>query len=262
MIRVEAWGVGASVVDEGRLGRASFGAGRGGAVDAAALRLANRLLGNPPGAAGIETSGGTTINLEHAAMVAITGAVADVVVVGGPPVGWGAPIVLPAGAKVRVGRLVDGARTYLGVRGGLGVDADRLEVGPDPGTAAALEAAPRQPSRTTIRVWPGPRLDWFDADAWHVLTSTPFTVAATNRVGTRLAGLGLGRVRRDELASEGLLEGAVQVPPDGQPIVMLAAHPTTGGYPVVAVVDPDDIAHVAQAALGTVLRFTCEFPQG
>jgi allophanate hydrolase subunit 2 len=83
----------------------------------------------------------------------------------------------------------------------------------------------------------------------------PYTVTATSRVGTRLSGAALERVRPEELPSEGLVEGAVQVPPDGQPIVMLADHPTTGGYPVLAVVDPSDISDVAQAAVGTVLRF-------
>ena len=81
-------------------------------------------------------------------------------------------------------------------------------------------------------------------------------VTDTSRVGTRFGGEPLRRSRLDELPSEGMVEGAVQVPPDGLPIVMLADHPTTGGYPVIAVVDPADISVVAQAAPGTTLRFT------
>jgi allophanate hydrolase subunit 2 len=77
----------------------------------------------------------------------------------------------------------------------------------------------------------------------------------SDRVGARLSGPALVRSRHEELPSEGLVEGAIQVPPDGQPIVMLADHPTTGGYPVIAVVDPADLRHVAQAAPGTTLRF-------
>jgi allophanate hydrolase subunit 2 len=105
-----------------------------------------------------------------------------------------------------------------------------------------------------VHVWPGPRLDGFAPGAWDALVTTTWTVATTSRVGARLAGPALARTRTGELLPEGLVEGAVQVPPDGQPIVMLADHPTTGGYPVIAVVDPRDLRHVAQAAPGTALR--------
>ena len=105
-------------------------------------------------------------------------------------------------------------------------------------------------------MWPGPRVDWFDDDAWTQLTTQTYTVLPdSNRVGLRLDGVPLGRRRTDELASEGMVEGAVQVPPDGLPIVMLADHPVTGGYPVIAVVDPADLTHVAQAGPGMSLRF-------
>ena len=104
-------------------------------------------------------------------------------------------------------------------------------------------------------MWPGPRRDWFTASAWSTLLSTPFTVTATSRVGVRLAGAPLVPLRHQQLPSEGLLEGAVQVPPDGHPILMLADHPTTGGYPVIAVIDDADVGHAAQAPLGSTLRF-------
>jgi allophanate hydrolase subunit 2 len=104
-------------------------------------------------------------------------------------------------------------------------------------------------------VWPGPRLDWFLPDAFERLCSAPFEVTATSRVGTRLSGPALHRARHDELPSEGMIEGAIQLPPDGNPIAFLADHPTTGGYPVIAVVDPDDVAHLAQAAPGARLTF-------
>ncbi|MEO7371378.1 MAG: allophanate hydrolase subunit 2 family protein, partial [Ilumatobacteraceae bacterium] len=84
----------------------------------------------------------------------------------------------------------------------------------------------------------------------------PFVVSASgNRVGARLIGRPLERVRIRELLSEGLVEGAIQVPPDGQPIVMLADHPVTGGYPVIAVVASDDLPSVVQARPGSTLRF-------
>lgn len=261
MIHVHAWGIGGRVVDAGRPGMAWLGASRGGAVDLDSYALADRLLGNPTGTLQFETSGGLVIAVDTPTMVVVTGAVADVSVHDGPPIGWGSPVVLPAGASLRVGRLLDGARTYVAVRGGLVPPGDRFRIGPDPTTPAAEHPAARRPPRTEITVWPGPRADWFSDAAWAALCSGAFTVTATSRVGTRLAGPMLERVRHDELPSEGTIEGAVQVPPDGNPIVFLADHPTTGGYPVIAVVDPADIPHVAQAAPGTVLRFRCSSPR-
>jgi allophanate hydrolase subunit 2 len=254
---VLAWGVAGGVRDGGRTGLAHVGRSRGGAVDLHSLRLGNRLLGNADHLAAFETSGGLTVRLSGAAMVAVTGSPCDLHVVGGPPLGWGAPQVLPAGAVVRIGRLHGGARTYLCVRGGVVSADDTIAVGPDPSAPASSHAAAPQPLDDAVRLWPGPRVDWFadgafDAlvvGAWHVLP-------ASDRVGLRLGGTPLERRRHDELPSEGIVEGAVQVPPDGQPIVMLADHPTTGGYPVIAVVDPSDLRLVAQRPPGATVRFT------
>jgi len=255
MIRVDSWGIGGSVVDAGHGGRAWLGQSRGGAVDLPSFELANRLVGNGEAAAGLETSGGLRLTVDVPMMVALTGATAVVEVVHGPPVGWGVPVVLPAGAQLRIGRLLDGARCYLAVRGGVSGRDDELTVGADPGSPAASHPAARAPLAHSIRVWPGPRRDWFETDAWALLTSSSFEVAATSRVGVRLSGPALRRVRHGELPSEGLTEGAIQVPPDGMPMIMLADHPTTGGYPVIAVVHRDDLAAAAQAAVGTRLSF-------
>jgi allophanate hydrolase subunit 2 len=256
VIEVHSWGIAGAVVDAGTLGRAWLGAARGGAVDVASLALTNRLVGNEEQASAFETSGGLVCTFTTPTMVAVAGAVAQISVTDGPPLGWGCPVVLPSGATVRVGRLLEGARTYLAVRGGVVSGDSGFQVGPDPGTPAASHAAARRDPSTTIRLWPGPRLDWFSESALNALHTGRFMVTDTSRVGVRLAGPVLHRVRHDELPSEGLVEGAIQVPPDGHPIVMLADHPTTGGYPVIAVVDPDDLPHVAQAAPGTDLRFT------
>jgi biotin-dependent carboxylase-like uncharacterized protein len=260
MIIVTAWGLGGRVVGRGVIGRGRLGASRGGAVDLAALDLGNRLVGNGIDASAIETSGGTALTFTLPTMVALTGAVAEAVVVDGPAVGWGAPLVLPAGASLRIRRLTAGARGYVAVRGGVSVDAvsvdgERLLVGTDPGTAAAVVAAARRELTGTVRVWPGPRVDWFADGSFEQLCRAAWSVTTTSRVGVRLVGSPLLRGREGELPSEGIVEGAVQVPPDGQPIVMLADHPTTGGYPVIAVVDPRDLAEAAQAAPGTTLRF-------
>lgn len=220
-----------------------LGKGRGGAVDLESLMLANRLVGNSVFASGYESSGGLTLQFGEPTAIAITGAVAEIGVTDGPPVGWGSAVLLPGGSVLRIGRLLDGARVYIGVR-------DRAAAG-----QPLTEAVPRATPATTLGLWPGPRRDWFAGAAWDALCGSVFTVSATSRVGARLAGQVLDRCRTGELPSEGLIEGAVQVPPDGQPIVMLADHPTTGGYPVIAVVDPADIRHIAQAAIGTDVRF-------
>ena len=117
--------------------------------------------------------------------------------------------------------------------------------------------APASEPSTTILVEVGPRLDWFTADAWSTLCGQDYEVqSATNRVGARLAGSRpIDRSQQDELPSEGLLCGAIQVAPDGQPTIMLADHPVTGGYPVLAVVTDASLASVAQARPATTLRF-------
>lgn len=247
MIEVRSWGIAGSVVDAGRPGRAWLGAARGGAVDLASLRLVNRVVGNGPDAPALESSGGLSFAVLVPTLVAVVGAVADVAVSGGPPLGWGNAVLLPAGAEVRIGRLLDGARVYVGVRGGVG--GDTPPVG-DP----LVHAVPRPPLHAVVGIWPGPRLDWFAPDTWTVLDRAEFVVTSTSRVGARLRGPALVRRRAGELPSEGMVEGAVQVPPDGNPIVMLADHPATGGYPVIAVVDVADIPALAQAAPGTSLR--------
>jgi allophanate hydrolase subunit 2 len=212
-------------------------------------------VGNPTDAAGFETSGGLALRVERAAMVSVTGGVAEITIEHGPPLGWGSPVVLPAGARVRVGRLTEGARLYVSVRGGITLDGDVAHVGADPVDPPTLQAAARREPSTTVGLWPGPRRDWFTDGAWATLFAGAFTVTNTSRVGVRLTGPMLVRRRDGELPSEGLVEGAVQVPPDGLPIVMLADHPTTGGYPVIAVVDPADLGAVAQAGPGVALRF-------
>ena len=172
MIHVASWGVAGSVQDAGRPGRAWLGAGRGGAVDRPSLALANRLVGNDEACAAFETSGGLTIATTKPTMVAVTGGVAHITVEGGPPVGWGMPVVLPAGATLRVGRIMHGARIYVSVRGGIINSGDAMHAGPDPQTQAALQPAARHEPSTNVRLWTGPRLDWFADDALQILTST------------------------------------------------------------------------------------------
>jgi allophanate hydrolase subunit 2 len=116
---------------------------------------------------------------------------------------------------------------------------------------------PRPVPGGPLRVLPGPRADWFTGDVIAALCATAYTVGeASNRIGLRLDGESLRRSRDGELASEGMVLGAVQVPADGRPVVFLADHPVTGGYPVVGVVRAEDLAQCAQLRPGEPVRFT------
>ena len=124
----------------------------------------------------------------------------------------------------------------------------------DPLDRLALEPEPHPVRRSAHGV--RRRADWFGGDALERLCSTSYVVGeASNRIGLRLDGPAPERVRDDELPSEGMVLGAVQVPPGGQPVVFLADHPPTGGYPVLAVVHPDDLWQCAQLRPGEELRF-------
>ncbi len=121
-----------------------------------------------------------------------------------------------------------------------------MDVAPQPGAPAEL----------VLRVTLGPRDDWFTPEAVRAFTSRVYRVSsASNRIGLRTEGPALERALTGELPSEGMVLGAVQVPPDGRPVVFLADHPTTGGYPVIAVVRPTDLPAAAQAVPGTPVRF-------
>ena len=265
-----------TVQDLGRPGHAHLGVPRSGAADAPALRLANRLVGNDAAAAGLETTLlGVAVRLDQPRWVAVTGAVAPVRVDGEPV---DTPVLVPAGATVRIGTASAGLRSYLAVGGGLAVppvlgsrstdrlsglgpaplrDGDELPVGPDPGPPPPAVRTPLDlPAEPVLRLRPGPRDGWFTAAALAVLAGEPYQVSTdSDRVGLRLDGPPLDRRDDRELPSEGLVLGALQVPADGRPVLFLADHPTTGGYPVLGVVHPADVPLAAQARPGSRLRF-------
>lgn len=270
-----------TVQDGGRVGVAALGVPRAGALDPGALRLANRLVGNIPDAAVLEaTLGGVALRALEPVLVAVLGAPAPVLV-DGRAVAWGAPVRVPAGAVLAVGVPTSGLRCYLSVAGGFAVPpvlgsrstdllaglgpaplaaGQLLPVGPPTGPPCWIDPLPlpAPPRELLLRLDLGPRADWFAPGALRTLDSGRWTVSpASNRVGLRLTGPLLERLPdRGELPSEGMVLGAVQVPPDGLPVVFLADHPTTGGYPVLGVVPAGDLASAAQAAPGTPVRFT------
>lgn len=252
-----------TIQDRGRPGFAHLGVPHSGALDQQALALGNRLVGNPADAAALEiTLTGCTLRARDALVVAVTGAFAEVAV-DGRAQPWGSRIVVPDGATLSVGPARYGARSMIAVAGG--VTADRVlgsrsrdtlsGIGPRPlvldehvpvGLARpspdGVVEAPFDMPRRHIGLLPGPHASTCDpaqlAQMWRV-------GGDSNRVGLRLEGPVMDR-SDGEIRSFPMIGGAVQLPPSGQPIILLADHATTGGYPVVAVVAPEDLDACAQ----------------
>lgn len=281
------------VQDLGRPGHAHIGVSPSGAADRAAAHQANRLVGNPPNAALIETlQGGLSIRAEGDTVIALSGAPAQPAI--DSPRGQriprlGQPFALHDSETLTLAAPAAGLRAYLAVRGGLDVTPvlgsrardtlaglgpaplaadDRLAITPPrPGQVVGYpEPATFTPADgpATLGIVLGPRDDWFDAASRQRLLDTPWQVSAdADRVGLRLVpaddeaatAAPLTRAVDNELPSEGCVAGALQVPPTGAPILFLRDHPVTGGYPVIAVVVQADLDRAAQLAPGDHLRF-------
>ncbi|PPK67800.1 biotin-dependent carboxyltransferase family protein [Actinokineospora auranticolor] len=279
-LTVLATGPLALVQDLGRPGNAHLGVPPSGALDEPSLRLANRLVGNPEDAAGIETVlGGLRVRASAPCTVAVTGPSVSVRL-DGLLVDSHSPLFLGAGAELEIGSPWRGLRCYLAVSGGVAVDrqlgsrsTDILSgIGPAPlrvgdvlplgavvevPVGADVVCAVRAPEELVVPLLLGPREDWF-ADVTARLAGAVWSVSPeSNRVGLRLLGEPLRRTSEfdgRELVSEGLVTGAVQVPASGLPVIFLSDHPTTGGYPVVGVVPAAHLAALAQARPGTRVR--------
>jgi biotin-dependent carboxylase-like uncharacterized protein len=279
-LEVLATGPLALIQDCGRPGFAAMGVGRSGAADRHAFRLGARLVAQDYAAAGIEvTFGGLEVRARGDVVLALTGAPARATVEGAE-VAYLAPFFLADGDTLRLGSPEMGLRTYVSVRGGVDVPAvlgsrstdvlsglgpaplkvgDLLSVGPIPSRLPNIDVAPRRSMTrepVVLRALLGPRADWL-VDP-RLLADTAWTVSSrSDRVGIRLEGPALERhdsKRGQELFSEGVVRGSVQVPPGGEPVLFLADHPVTGGYPVVAVVRDADVDLAAQAVPGQSLR--------
>jgi biotin-dependent carboxylase-like uncharacterized protein len=265
------------VQDRGRPGWAHLGVPRSGALDAPAAALAHRLVGNGPDAACLEVLlGGLSVVSDAGVWVAVTGARCRVDLEG-RSAAFGQAVWLAAGARLRLGGPASGLRSYVAFAGGVAVEpvlgsrsTDTLgRVGPAPVRAGDLlplgspSGSPpgadtvRPPASGPLRLTAGARADRVVGDVLDRLCRTTYAVSPdSDRVGLRLVGDPLPLVGTDELPSEGVVLGAVQVPPDGLPVVFLADHPTTGGYPVVAVVDEADLWQCAQLRPGETVRFS------
>ncbi|WP_448005915.1 5-oxoprolinase subunit C family protein [Agromyces bauzanensis] len=278
---VEQPGALALVEDLGRPGFARLGVAASGALDRGALALANRLVGNPDGAAALELLvGGFRARFEGEAWFAVTGA-------------WGGirldgrPIAPYTSARARHGSVLEvgvaerGIRYLLAVRGGLDVLAvlgsrsrdtlagigpepvragDVLEVGAEPAASVPVVdqdvAFPPPAGAVTLSLRPGPRADWFTDAARQALFEAEWRFSEqADRIGARLVGPALERRRAGELASEATVTGSIQVAGGGQPTILLADRPVTGGYPVIAIVAPGSLDAVAQLRPGQAVRF-------
>ncbi len=263
-----------TVQDRGRPGWAHLGVPPSGAADPDALALGNRLVGNDAGAAGLEaTLSGPRLRFRAAALVALTGADTRASIYPNRPCEFG------AGEVLEIGRFVSGVRAYVSIRGGVDVEpvlgsrstdllsglgpsplreGDVLSIGREPITTPQFDVEPPAPlpAEPILRLLPGPRDDWFAPSALEMLAAGPWRVSpSSNRVGVRLEGPRIERARHEELLSEGLVTGALQVPPSGQPILVLNDHPTTGGYPVLGVVHAADLPLAGQLRPGQRISF-------
>ena len=288
-LEVVATGLQALFQDLGRHGQAGQGVSASGAMDQGALRAANRLVGNPADAACLElVYGGFQFVCRGEAVVAFTGADAPVRLVNAAgtvlTLRRHEAVALADGDTVTLGEPVAGIRTYLAARGGFIVapvlhscSTDTLaRIGPPPiqagdrlglrpvecGAVVGLpEPAPGDlPTAGNVVVLDvvmGPRTDWFTPEAIALLASQSWSVTPqSNRVGLRLAGEApLARARAGEPPSEGTALGAIQVPPSGQPVLFLADHPLTGGYPVIGTVAPHHRDRAGQIPIGAIVRF-------
>ncbi|MGC9398757.1 MAG: biotin-dependent carboxyltransferase family protein [Anaerolineae bacterium] len=286
---LEIWepGLLTTVQDAGRVGWARFGVPPSGPLDAAAFRAANQLVGNPKGAAGLEiTLTGPTLRCSRPSLVAVCGADFEL---------WAGTLRVPtwhavflrAGQWLRFGARRRGARAYLAIDGGIDVPpfldsrstylpgsfgglegralraGDRLPLGegvPHPAMQAGRAwPASRRPPYTaapTLRVVLGPQDDYFTSAGLETFLNVPYKIRPdSNRMGARLQGPRIAHRDATGIVSDGVVAGSVQVPADGQPIVMLADHQTTGGYPKIATVIRADLPLLAQCLPGDAVRF-------
>ncbi|MBI3578654.1 MAG: biotin-dependent carboxyltransferase family protein [Ignavibacteriales bacterium] len=284
-IKVQQPGFQTTVQDLGRPGYAQFGVSASGAADRLSLRLGNLLVGNKPGSAALEmTLVGGTFEFEADAVIAITGSDFEPTINGKQAPMWSS-LFIYAGDILRFGATKTGARCYCCIHGG--VQVPRLlgsasthimtELGGWDGRALKKndvlmynkseldsfvpvrlknEILQSLSAREVLRVTYGPQMDWFTDEALDIFSSSAYRVAEeANRMGLRLTGGTLERKDSKDMLTEGVSLGAIQVPQDGQPIILFVEHQTTGGYPKIANVVSVDIHAIGQLRPRDEVRF-------
>jgi biotin-dependent carboxylase-like uncharacterized protein len=283
VIRILDAGPQTTVQDLGRTGQMRYGIPPSGPVDRFAFVLANRLVGNPDAAAALEcTLIGPRFEATAAGAIAVTGADMPVTVNGQDAAGW-TTIRLKPGDVVKLAPARTGVRSYIGFAGGLDVPlvlgsrstylrgrvgglegralrkGDELEVfpsGPARPRRVAQRAIPSYAGEPTIRAVLGPQADRFTAEGLRALFGGRYEVLPqSDRMGARLSGPRIEHARGHDIISDGIAFGSIQVPGDGQPIVLLVDRQSTGGYTKVATICSCDIWRVGQARPGQSLRF-------
>jgi allophanate hydrolase len=285
-LKVVSPGLHTTVQDLGRFGYQALGVPVSGALDGFSLRLANALVGNPPGAAALEflLSGATLEVVAERVRVALAAAGAVLSPAGGPPLPAWESRTFRRGDILRVVLGTRSGCAYLAVEGGIAVEpvlgscatytraclggfqgralrqgdivpvaVARTAVGTELRLSPPSPAAPDRPVRVVL----GPQEEYFTADAISTLLACDFRVSpSSDRMGMRLDGPALQHRRGWDIASDAIATGAVQVPGSGHPIMLLADHQTTGGYPKIATVISADLPAVGRRRPGDTVRFT------
>ena len=283
MIRVAKPGFFTTVQDRGRHGYAHLGISPAGAADSLSLRIANRLVGNDEYAPGLEmTLLGATLEFDEAAVIAIRGASCECKL-DSKVIPANEVIEVSAGSVLQCGSTTDGARCYLAVQGGFdvplimssastdvrgrfgGVEGRRLQTGdalrigkgglrPRRIRADAMEALQHE---GPIRVTGGSQHDWFSSETYAKFLATPYAVSEqSDRAGLRLKGDAIMPREQRQLLTDGIPLGAIQVPQDGQPILLFVDQQTTGGYPKIANVIAADMHRIGQLRPLDEIRFS------
>jgi len=282
-LRVKNPGMFSTIQDLGRYGYTHLGISIVGASDRLSLRIANLLVGNEENAPALEmTLLGATLEFEERRIVALAGADCDAKV-GTSPVRPGEATEVPAGGVLKCGGMKSGARSYLAVQGGFDVPAVMGSTATDvrgqfggfqgrtlkkgdalpvrrgggghtrrlkPGTLDAIA------HHDVVRATRGAQQDWFGPESFEVLFSCPYVISdQSDRTGLRLRGEPLRPREQSQLLTDGIPLGAVQVPQDGQPIILFVDQQTTGGYPKIANVIMADMHHVGQLRPHEQVRF-------
>ncbi|KOC92939.1 5-oxoprolinase subunit PxpC [Winslowiella iniecta] len=280
MLTIFRAGISTSIQDAGRTGWRQYGIGLSGALDIPAMKTANLLVGNPQDSAVLEiTLGQFSAEFGRDGWIALTGAGCNATIDGKPVwTGWRTPV--KAGQKLTLAMPAHGMRSYLALDGGFDLppllgsvstdlkagfggqhgrrveDGDQLPLG-QPTHRFRKAAGVRQLLwGNRLRALPGPEYHEFSRESQEAFWRTGWKLSPqSNRMGYRLQGRTLARDSDRELLSHGLLPGVIQVPPNGQPIVLMSDAQTTGGYPRIACVIEADLYHLAQIRLGEPMHF-------
>ena len=286
-LEVMAPGLMTSLQDRGRFGHQAVGIPVSGALDQDSFDIANALAGNAPGTGALEIRmlGPTLKVTAESVTLALfgTGTAIEVIAPEKQMIAAGRSATIGRGQIFRIGAIADSAVCYLAIHGGFdvppvygsqstcmsggfgGFDGRLLETGDllplhvtavDPHPQRILRQAPQYGSSSAVRVIAGPQDDYFSPAGLQTFFGTPFTVSqAVNRMGMRLEGAPVEHAKGYNIASDGIVRGAIQVPGTGLPIILLADCQTTGGYPKIATVISADMPKLGRLMPGAGMRF-------